>query len=188
MPSPWITHVKQFQSHHPGMTYSEALKAASPSYSGGATSGGNIKTVFRKAKNTGKRVQKIARKTINTIDTVSPILEMAGVTVAPEIAVPYEAAKLVYKGSKLLNKGGSFKTQGGSFKTQGGSFKTQGGSFKTQGGSFKTQGGSFKVHGAGHAHTHGCSECGMKKPLCGSGFSKDFPKKPKTLYDEIHGY
>ena len=167
MPSPWITHVKQFQSHHPGMTYSEALKAASPSYSGGATSGGNIKTVFRKAKNTGKRVQKIARKTINTIDTVSPILELAGVTIAPEIAVPYEAAKLAYKGSKLLNKGGSFKTQGGSFKTHG---------------------GSFKVHGAGHAHTHGCSECGMKKPLCGSGFSKDFPKKPKTLYDEIHGY
>ena len=160
MPSPWITHVKQFQSQHPGMSYASALKAASPSYSGGATSGGSIKTVVRKAKNTGKRVQKIARKTINTVDTVSPVLELAGVTVAPEIAAPYEVAKLAYKGSKLLKKGGSFKVQGG----------------------------SFKVQGAGHAHTHGCSECGMKKPLCGSGFSKDFPKKPKTLYDEIHGY
>lgn len=157
MPSPWIEHVKQFRAQHPGMSYAEALKSASSSYSGGTTSGGSVKTVVRKAKNTGKRVQKIARKTINTIDTVAPVMEMTGVTVAPEVVAPYEVAKLAYKGSKLLKKGGSFKVQGG----------------------------SFKVQGAGHA---GCSECGMKKPLCGSGFSKDFPKKPKTMYDEIHGY
>jgi hypothetical protein len=159
MPSPWIEHVKQFRAQHPGMSYAEALKSASSTYSGKPTSGGSVKTVVRKAKNTAK---KIARKTINTIDNnVVPVIELTGTTVAPEVVVPYEAAKLAYKGSKLLKK---------------------------KGGSFKVQGGSFMVQGAGHAHAHGCSECGMKKPLCGSGFSKDFPKKPKTLYDEIHGY
>lgn len=163
MPSPWIEHVKQFRAQHPGMSYAEALKAASSTYSGAAaTSGGSVKTVVRKAKNTGKRVQKIARKTINTIDNnVVPIVEMTGATVVPEVASAYQVGKLAYKGSKYATK---------------------------KGGSFKVQGGSFKVQGAGHGHGHGCSECGMKKPTCGSGFSKEFPKKPKTLYDEIHGY
>ena len=67
--SPWITHVKNFRSMHPGMSYAEALKAASPSYHG--VSGGKfsvnkgikkVRGVARKAKNSVAKAQHIAEQ------------------------------------------------------------------------------------------------------------------------------
>lgn len=69
MSSPWIQHVKNFRSMHPGMSYAEALKAASPSYHG--VSGGKfsvnkavkkVRGVARKAKNSVEKAQHIAEQ------------------------------------------------------------------------------------------------------------------------------
>ena len=65
--SPWIDHVKQFQSAHPGMSYREALSAASPSYR--SISGGKfrlpkhargVKKLIRQGKNTVNKAQHLA--------------------------------------------------------------------------------------------------------------------------------
>ena len=69
-----------------------------------------------KVGNALKKAQKISGKVIKNVDKYGlPMLEMAGVAVAPELLAAYEGAKMINTAT-----GGSFKTHGGSFNTHGG--------------------------------------------------------------------
>ena len=59
MPSNWIQHVKQYAANN-GVSYKDAMKLSKPSYN--SAKGGDMKTTLRKAKNTTKRIAKVAGK------------------------------------------------------------------------------------------------------------------------------
>ena len=106
--------------------------------------GGNLRSTMRKAKHTAQRVKKVSNKVMKVADVAMPYVEMAGLTVAPELVAAYEGAKLIQKAT-----GGSFKAHGGSFKTHGGCMGGQ--SCKSCGGSVHARSSSSMVHPAHHS-------------------------------------
>lgn len=79
----WVDHVKNYKNTN-NVSYKEALQLARPSYQ--SKTGGDLATTIRKAKNTSKRVAKIAKnvskKGISVMDYADKYVELAN----PELA------------------------------------------------------------------------------------------------------
>lgn len=68
MATPWIQHVKAYQAAHPGMSYREAMSAASPSYN--SSVGGKFS--FNKA---ARRTKAAARQSKNSINKAQDVVQ-----------------------------------------------------------------------------------------------------------------
>jgi len=127
--------------------------------------GGSIKDLGRKAKNTVKRVKKVTKKVTKVVDKVAPIASM----VAPEVGAELMA---VNKAVKKINGGALGSTRKGKQNPY------------LNGGSFRVAGGSFAVPIRG-----GCMTCSnpTNSVMISPHHPAFAPKKPKSYSDIIAG-
>jgi hypothetical protein len=158
--SEWISHVRAYAKAN-GVSYKDAMQLAKASY---RPSGGSLKTIARKAKNTlnksekvaqrvNKRADVIGRKAKNTIHTVARKGRNTALKVAEyaDEAAPLAAAVAGPEAGAAL-----FAASHGIHEAVGGSFRTTGAGVKKP----KRQLGKKPVSGGCVGGKKHCSQCG----------------------------
>lgn len=200
----WINHVKDYQNKH-NVSYKDALKMSRTSYK--PKTGGDLKTTLRKAKNTSKRVAKVAKnvskKSMSVMDYADKYVELAN----PELANNLRNVKTGLQGvsdiaDQVQGSGARMRKVKNTIKKISRiaeplvaladpelglalhvANSSMGGKLGNKnnkymnGGSFKTMGGSFKTMG-------GCVAC----PTCGSkkGGSVGYGRAQSSVLSDTH--
>lgn len=216
MPSAWIDHVKNYQQQH-GCSYKDAMTQAKSSYkckcpssSSSAKSGGSVKTVVRKVKNTIKKGKKGVKQVTKEIEKNQKFINLiAGDEMGAKVAKANDYAKEVNEsiGGKIKTKNVVRKVKNTAKKIKNIAKKVEPlvmladpelglalhTGIEATGGSYasvikthrqklaKKAGGSFAVPKAGGSFTVPKAGSGYSKALSGgSGGPK--PKNPKHEY------